>query len=131
MKTKVLISFAVTTKLVSAFVFAYANCWFSDVVAKISFSAFICEPHLQKTYILLAQKPICSMDNAISLLSKSEIFKCLCAQFWSYAIFVDSFLSLSWHTSNQNSMVQIFMNIKTICIKLSFKIKFIILEANL
>ena len=32
-KTKALISFAVTTKLVFAFVFANANCWFSDVAA--------------------------------------------------------------------------------------------------
>ena len=28
-KTKVLISFAVTAKLICVFVFAYANCWFS------------------------------------------------------------------------------------------------------
>ena len=32
-KTKALISFAVTVKLVCAFVFAYANCWFSDAAA--------------------------------------------------------------------------------------------------
>ena len=32
-KTKVLISFAVTAKLVCAFVFAYADCWFSHAVA--------------------------------------------------------------------------------------------------
>ena len=32
-KTKALISFAVTVKLVCAFVFAYADCWFSDVAA--------------------------------------------------------------------------------------------------
>ena len=31
-KTKALISFAVTAKLICAFVFAYANCWFSDSV---------------------------------------------------------------------------------------------------
>ena len=35
-KTKALISFAVTAKLVCAFVFAYANCWFSHAVARIS-----------------------------------------------------------------------------------------------
>ena len=34
-KTKALISFAVTTKLICAFVFAYADCWFSHVVAHI------------------------------------------------------------------------------------------------
>ena len=35
-KTKALISFAVTAKLICAFVFAYADCWFSHVVAQIS-----------------------------------------------------------------------------------------------
>ena len=34
-KTKALISFAVTAKLVCAFVFAYANCWFSHAQAQI------------------------------------------------------------------------------------------------
>ena len=33
-KTKVLISFAVTAKLIFAFVFAYADCWFSHGVAQ-------------------------------------------------------------------------------------------------
>ena len=34
-KTKVLISFAVTAKLICAFVFAYADCWFSHEAAHI------------------------------------------------------------------------------------------------
>ena len=34
-KTKTLISFAVTAKLIWSFVFAYADCWFSDVVAQM------------------------------------------------------------------------------------------------
>ena len=34
-KTKALISFAVTAKLICAFVFAYADCWFSHVAAHI------------------------------------------------------------------------------------------------
>ena len=34
-KTKVLISFAVTAKLICVFVFAYADCWFSDAAAQI------------------------------------------------------------------------------------------------
>ena len=34
-KTKALISFAVTAKLICAFVFAYANCWFSNAAAHI------------------------------------------------------------------------------------------------
>ena len=36
-KTKVLISFAVTAKLICAFVIAYAKCWLSHDVAHISF----------------------------------------------------------------------------------------------
>ena len=34
-KTKALISFAVTAKLICAFVFAYADCWFSHGKAQI------------------------------------------------------------------------------------------------
>ena len=34
-KTKALISFAVTAKLICAFVFAYADCWFSHGAAHI------------------------------------------------------------------------------------------------
>ena len=34
-KTKALISFAVTAKLICAFVFAYADCWFSHGAAQI------------------------------------------------------------------------------------------------
>ena len=36
-KTKVLISFAVTANLVCAFVFAYANRWFSDAATRIQY----------------------------------------------------------------------------------------------
>ena len=36
-KTKSLISFAVTAKLICVFVFAYAICWFSHEVAHLSF----------------------------------------------------------------------------------------------
>ena len=36
-KTKALISFAVTVKLISAFVFPYANCWFSLAAAHLYF----------------------------------------------------------------------------------------------
>ena len=35
-KTKALISFAVTAKLICVFVFAHADCWFSHVAAHIS-----------------------------------------------------------------------------------------------
>ena len=36
-KTKALISFAVTTKLICTFVFAYTNCWFCHDVAHVHF----------------------------------------------------------------------------------------------
>ena len=37
-KTKALISFAVTAKLICAFVFAYADCWFSHEAAHFIFT---------------------------------------------------------------------------------------------
>ena len=43
-KTKALISFAVTAKLICVFDFAYANCWFSHEVAHLlirSYSGFL------------------------------------------------------------------------------------------
>ena len=36
-KTKALISFAVTAKLICVFVFAYAECWFSHAAAQLVF----------------------------------------------------------------------------------------------
>ena len=38
-KTKALISFAVTAKLICGFVFAHANCWFSHAQAHLSFTS--------------------------------------------------------------------------------------------
>ena len=47
-KTKALISCAVTAQLICAFVFAYADCWFSDVAAQlkqlIKSCIFTCSP---------------------------------------------------------------------------------------
>ena len=40
-KIKALISFAVTAKLICAFVFAYADCWFSLAAAH---TVFLCFP---------------------------------------------------------------------------------------
>ena len=40
MKTKALICFAVTAKLICVFVFAYAKCWFSHDAAHFSFTHF-------------------------------------------------------------------------------------------
>ena len=37
-KTKALISFAVTAKLICVFVFAYADCWFSHEAAHMLYS---------------------------------------------------------------------------------------------
>ena len=47
-KTKVLISFTITSKLICAFVFAYAKCWLSHDVAHFSIHLllFICERKL-------------------------------------------------------------------------------------
>ena len=39
-KTKALISFAVTAKLICAFVFAGADCWFSHVAAHLLYFTF-------------------------------------------------------------------------------------------
>ena len=40
-KTKALISFAVTAKLICAFVFAYADCWFSHGMAHLSETLYL------------------------------------------------------------------------------------------
>ena len=42
-KTKALISFAVTAKLICIFVFAYANCWFSHAQAQMKNVSVFCE----------------------------------------------------------------------------------------
>ena len=41
-KTKALISFAATAKLICAFVFAYADCWFSNEVAHLMSCMHVC-----------------------------------------------------------------------------------------
>ena len=47
-KTKALISFAVTAKLICAFVFAYADCWFFHGAAPILvLLIFICKPNVK------------------------------------------------------------------------------------
>ena len=40
-KTKALISFAVTAKLICTFIFAYVACWFSHAEAQIMYANFI------------------------------------------------------------------------------------------
>ena len=45
MKTKALISFAVTAKLICVFVFAYADCWFFHVAAQLLHRSPILQNH--------------------------------------------------------------------------------------
>ena len=45
-KTKALISFAVTAKLICAIVFAYADCWFSHEAAQMLFYLMV---HFQRS----------------------------------------------------------------------------------
>ena len=57
-KTKALISFAVTAKLICVFVFAYAKCWFSHDAAHINISRLILRMkniliYCQKGYVFL------------------------------------------------------------------------------
>ena len=57
-KTKALISFAVTAKLICAFVFAYADCWFSHEAAHLvaSTSSFMAIRSDVYTYFILKMK---------------------------------------------------------------------------
>ena len=55
-KTKALISFAVTAKLICVFVFAYAKGWFSHDAAHLVTTMQTKEPHQNKTYLLLMRK---------------------------------------------------------------------------
>ena len=61
-KTKMLISFAVTAKLICTFVFAYADCWFSHAAAhiinSIELSAFLCIKLNRAGRVLPNRKPI-------------------------------------------------------------------------
>ena len=53
-KTKALISFAITAKLICAFVFAYADCWFSHVAAQML---------LNLRYVLILKVLLCIVGN--------------------------------------------------------------------
>ena len=61
MKTKALISFAVTAKLICAFVFAYADCWFSHEAAQILNEINSC---LTIVLDFIAQGKSCTVLNA-------------------------------------------------------------------
>ena len=52
-KTKALISFAVTAKLICAFVFAYADCWFSHGVAHMLYETIIHSCYITITFTLM------------------------------------------------------------------------------
>ena len=51
-KTKALISFSVTAKLICAFVFAYADCWFSHVAAHFLSCLFVSLKSHQHSWIV-------------------------------------------------------------------------------
>ena len=74
MKTKAQISFAVTAKLICAFVFAYADCWFSCVVAQV-----------------LMLKRNCSICLAHHIHEHLVMKKCL----WPFFFFHDPYLKVS------------------------------------
>ena len=63
-KTKALISFAVTAKLICVFVFAYADCWFSHEMARIS----LLIPNLVR------KKDWLSQDAVQSLIQNSKLW---------------------------------------------------------
>ena len=50
-KTKALISFAVSAKLICVFVFAYADCWFSHAAAKILMNEWLINGHKYTIWI--------------------------------------------------------------------------------
>ena len=59
-KTKALISFAVTAKLICLFVFAYAKCWFSHDTAHI---------YIRRTIPILGKDCVTSSDNILVTLT--------------------------------------------------------------
>ena len=50
-KTKALVSFAVTAKLICVFVFAYAKCWFSHDAAQMVFLIDFPKAKLQRIQV--------------------------------------------------------------------------------
>ena len=48
--TKALISFAVTAKLICIFVFAFADCWFSDALAHLCIAHVLLRHHVETEY---------------------------------------------------------------------------------
>ena len=54
-KTEALISFAVISKLICVFVFAYAKCWFSHDVAQLSLILFISGLHSQIVILVMGK----------------------------------------------------------------------------
>ena len=55
-KTKALISFPVTTKLICVFVFAYAKCWFSHNAAKVILSILSHSGSLIENLMILSKR---------------------------------------------------------------------------
>ena len=64
-KTKTLISFAVTAKLICAFVFAYADCWFSHAAAHI----FLATAVAMRTIVLADHLGIDQLTRAFGMVA--------------------------------------------------------------
>ena len=75
-KAKALISFAVTAKLICAFVFAYADCWFSHEAAHI----FV----LARLIIISSQ----AASKNFSLTLWQQIFSAVFMKLWKLMVFI-------------------------------------------
>ena len=100
-KTKALISCAVTAQLICVFVFAYANCWFSDAVAILSLNVFTASK--SSYYYILCPSQFCHVCFIISTGAINEMLLCqdksaLQVILVSGGTF-DSFISLLQNTS--------------------------------
>ena len=107
-KTKALISFAVTAKLVCTFVFAYADCWFSHAQAQIRwelrrkscFQMYCVVPFLPITscFCFLVNRPNEQHSEKIEFLPMRQISYCeadqhLCFRYMDSTILLKSKIS--------------------------------------
>ena len=65
-KTKALISFAVSAKLICTFAFAYADCWFSHAAAHLFYLYY-----LFQVMLVVAEYPVCFRGPELGLESIS------------------------------------------------------------
>ena len=86
MKTKALINFAVTKKLISVFVFAYTKCWFSHDAAH--FSSYLCRHYENYMGCVKYQALIQDVDCTMETIDTFSPDKSICpGLFERYAIF--------------------------------------------